>query len=130
MTMAIDDNGLVVTTCEGTFDARQWLRQRRERFESRYALADYDGRPTVTDLRRCQLPDGDWAEQFRTVAETLNHRRLKPFRRALIVSDEPGATLAATLFGEYQKIFHHPDVETRAFRDFDEGYAWARAALE
>jgi hypothetical protein len=129
MTMEIDANGIVVAACEGAFDAAQWVRQRRAVFESRYPIEAYDGRPVVTDLRRCSLPVGDWAHQFKAVAEVMKHQRLKPFRRALIVSGELGVELAVALFAEYQTIFHHPDVETRAFRDYDEGYAWARAAL-
>lgn len=129
MTMEIDANGVVTAACEGTFDATQWVRQRRDVFESRYPIEAYDGRPVVTDLRRCSLPVGDWGRQFKTVAEVMKHQRLKPFRRALIVSNELGVDLAVALFIEYQTIFHHPEVETRAFRDYDDGYAWARAAL-
>ncbi|MEX2630137.1 MAG: hypothetical protein WD341_09385 [Tistlia sp.] len=129
MTMEVDAQGVVVASCEGVFDAAQWVRQRREGFESRYPLEAYDGRPVVTDLRHCRLPAGDWAQQFKAVADDMKHRRRKPFRRALIVGGELGIELAVALFAEYQMIFHHPEVETRAFRDYDQGYAWAHAVL-
>ncbi|SMF40324.1 hypothetical protein SAMN06265365_113135 [Tistlia consotensis] len=130
MTMELDERGVVITVCEGVFDASQWVRQRRAIFESRYPLEAYDGHPVVSDMRRCQLPALDWASQFKAIADAMKHQRMKPFRRALIIGRKDGADLAVALFAQYQKIFHHPDVETRAFLDYDEGYAWALASLD
>ncbi|SMF40307.1 hypothetical protein SAMN06265365_113136 [Tistlia consotensis] len=127
MTIDLDPNGVIVTVCEGRYDGEEWLRLRRELFESRYRVADYDGRPAVTDMRRCRLPKRDWATEFKIVADVMKREHRKPFRRAVIVSGEDGSELAVALLAEYQKLFHHPGVETRAFLDYDEGYAWALA---
>lgn len=130
MTMEIDHNGVVVAVFKGEFDARQWMRQRREDFEKRYGPADYDGRPVVTDMRNCRLPQRDWARQFEEVAHFIKERRPKPFRNAIVVSDLAGMDTAISLFAEYQKIFHHPNVETRPFLGYDEAYAWALEGLD
>ncbi len=129
MTMEIDDRGVILVVFEGVFVASEFRRQRALLFESRYAPADYDGRPVVSDIRRCALPRRHWADEFREVAELLRRRRPAPYRHAIVVGDELGSETAVALFGEYQRIFHHPDVEVRSFRSFSEAYAWALEAL-
>lgn len=127
--MEIDDRGVILTVFEGEFSGREYMRQRREVFESRYGPEDYDGRPTVTDIRRCALPTREWAAEFREVGEFLRRRRPSPFRHAIVIGDEPGSETAVALFAEFQRIYHHPEVETRAFQDFDSAYAWAAEGL-
>ena len=129
LTMEIDSRGIVVAILEGEFDTAAWQAQRQAGFLSRYRLQDYDGRPVVTDFRRCRLPSGNWAEQFRGVAEVMTRERRKPFRRAIAIGPETGAELGITLFAEFQKLFHHADSETRAFLDYDAAYAWALEGL-
>ena len=129
LVMDIDDNGIVLARFEGTFDASEWLRQRRTVFESRYEPADYDGRPSVVDMRNCRLPEREWASQFQGVGVAMKQRRSKPYRTALVLSDQPGGEHAAALFAACQKIYYNPDVETRAFADYKEAYAWALEAL-
>ncbi len=129
LSMEIDARGVVVAVLEGEFDTAAWQAQREAGFLSRYRLEDYDGRPVVTDFRRCRLPSGNWSEQFRGVAEVLARERRKPFRRAIVIGPEAGAELGITLFAEFQKLFHHADLETRAFLDYDAAYAWALEAL-
>ncbi|SMF40338.1 hypothetical protein SAMN06265365_113134 [Tistlia consotensis] len=127
--MEIDANGIVVAVYEGLFDASEWLRQRRAGFESRYRLADYDGRSMVVDMRRCRLPGQDWAYQFEEVARVLRERRPTAFRNAFIVGDHPDSDAGIALFGEYQKLFQNPGSEVRTFRSYEEGYAWALEGL-
>ncbi|SMF40296.1 hypothetical protein SAMN06265365_113137 [Tistlia consotensis] len=129
MTMEIDANGVIVAVLDGMFSASAYIRLRREIFESRYGPADYDGRPIVADIRNCALPDRDWPDQFQEFAQFLRERRPSPFRIAIVIGDEKGAETAVTLFSEYQRLFFHAEVETRAFRDGDEAYAWALAGL-
>lgn len=130
MTMDIDDKGVVVAVFEGAFEASEWLRQRRSVFESRYAPAEYDGRPIVIDMRRCLLPDRDWSTQFQDIGQALKQRRTKSFRSAIVLADQLGADNAVALFAAYQKIFHHPGAETRGFRSYEEAHAWALEGLQ
>lgn len=129
MTLEIDGNGMIVARFEGAFDASEWRRQHRALLEDRYEPADYDGRPAVVDFTRCALPKGDWSYQFEQIAYVMRQRSRKPLRRAIVVGDQPGAESAVAVFAQFQKLYHHPEVETRAFRDFEEGYAWALEAL-
>ena len=127
--MEIDRNGVVLAVLTGTFSAAEYVRLRRESFETRYGPADYDGHPIVADIRNCALPESDWAGQFQQFAAFLRQRRPSPFRIAILIGEQAGTETAVSLFADYQKIFHRAEIETRAFRDYDEAYAWALQGL-
>ncbi len=129
MSMEIDARGVVVAVYEGEFDATAWMRQRAAVFESRYRPEAYDGRPTVVDARRCRVPERDWSAHFEQVARQLGQRKPKPARHAIVIADEAGQSNAVALFAAYQRMFHHPHAEARAFRDYDAAYAWALEGL-
>ena len=129
LTMEIDGKGVVLAVLTGMFSASEYVRLRREIFETRYGPADYDGHPIVADIRNCALPERDWAGEFQQFAAFLREQRPSPFRIAIVIGDQPGTETAVSLFADYQKIFHRDEIETRAFRDYDEAYAWALQGL-
>lgn len=126
ITQSLDENGGVVLNSTGTWDSAEWERQIARIWQLLPSDFDPKGRPILNDMTECRFPEADWMEHFRFVAQKLTTRRKKPFRRAILIN--PGTTddvgMAVRLLDAAQKAWHHPQIETRAFTDRDEAYAW------
>lgn len=122
----VDENGVVLVTMTGTWDSHAWAEQIEENWRAMPDGFDPESRPILTDVIDCEYPKSDWVEHFKIVAVKLATRRKLPFRRAVLIRNRKSgdSELAVRLMDASQQAWHHPQVETRAFTDRDEAYAW------
>ena len=122
----VDENGIVLVTLTGTWDSHAWAEQIEENWRTMPDGFDPEGRPILTDMIACELPESDWVEHFKLVAIKLSTRRKQPFRRAVLIRDRKGGEneLAVRLMDAAHQAWHNPQIETRAFTARDAAYAW------
>lgn len=123
-TMDLDADGVLMVRMTGTFDVNAFIQKREAVVARDFAGTDISTNPIVVDLSGLRPSPSDWLAQAKALWAYKDARPERPYRRAVVFSNNPGLEMALNFAIESKQHFRSSPTELRSFTTIAEARAW------
>lgn len=122
--MVLDADGVLMVRMTGTFDVGAFIQKREAVVARDFAGIDISTNPIVVDLSGVQPSPSDWLAQAKALWAYKDARPERPYRRAVVFSNNPGLEMALNFAIETKQHFRSTPLDIRSFTTIAEARVW------